>query len=369
MRYSSKLLGTGLQMSKTILIVSPTYSDGQGGIERFVAGHIHELSKHKRYTIFVVFFDGVFRIRDGAKEIVKRYQRRNFYNAVLKYSRVGAIVIVHDPHLIKVFFPIWLVTFFGRGRHLSLFTHGLFFHSSNYQRLKKMAFVVIKRVSLLADSVFVAGFADYDALKSLGHKRLRLLGNGFDDFPYHGRIKPESEKLRFVVLGRDSPNKNLSHVITVFTDRLRPIFDYCELIIVAPSLRQETRDLVSACRDTVVIEAADDAEVSILLASSDVLLSASSFEGFGRTVVEAGLRGTIPFVNKNAGHEFIATKVRNMFLVDWREEADLSESITQLVAVLRSDMYGGFCSDLRKQCECFLWPNIAQQVDEILDFK
>jgi len=245
----------------------------------------------------------------------------------------------------------------------------LFFHTNDYWPIKKLVFFFMKYLCFLANSIFTAGYADYKALSTLSHINLCLLGNGIDDFNYVDSVKTSKRSFRFVCIGRDSPNKKLADAIRVYNDIITQTFNQCELLIISPNLTQGTQELIKHSRKIKVVEGADDAKVSELLASCDVLLSASVFEGFGRTIVEAGLRGVIPFVNQNEGHSFISSKVENMFVVNWSNSVSLSVSILELAEILNSKTYGSYVNKLRQQCEYFLWSNIARQIDEKIGFE
>lgn len=182
-------------------------------------------------------------------------------------------------------------------------SHGLFFHTPAFTTIKKVYLRRITRKALLgADAVFAVSSNDLNTIRSVGVEAT-LLRNPIEPFP----LAPvEGQDLIFI--GRLSENKRVDRLIA-FLAALRPSRPDIALHVVGADTEGAGAALAAAAARLGVAEHVtfhgyiSREALTALLARCRYVVSASQYEGFGLSVVEAMSAGLIPFLEANDAFE------------------------------------------------------------------
>ena len=292
----------------SILQITPTYWPTVGGLEDVVrclsaamvaAGwkcDIAELKTSNRGWC-EDFLDGsrVFRVP------LHGHRLMGLSAGLMKLTRHYDILHVHDPQLLAVTANAFL---FGAGKPLALSTHGGFFHTDNYSLVKRLhkRFTGPAMLSLY-DVVLASSESDFATFKKLSD-RVMLVQNGVgvSRFENIARNSPPDFK-RWIYWGRFSANKRLNQVIRYLAGARKRGIDANLKICgrdfdgVEPSLKRLIREL-DLGTNVEIIDSPSDEALEKLIAQSSVFITASQFEGFGLSVVEAMAAG-LPIICRN----------------------------------------------------------------------
>lgn len=294
-----------------VLHVVRQFHPSVGGLEDFVLALTKQQQKEGLHPE-VVTLDRLTRqpdIRLPSQEIVDGVPvRRVGYWGSHRYPVAFGVLkhlsdfdLVH-VHAVDFFCDYLALTRPLHGKPLVLSTHGGFFHTTFARRLKKIYFNTVTRLSMTQyDSIVANSVNDLDHFRRIADKRLTMIENGvntkkFSDFG-SGTFKPG-----FVYVGRFAANKGLDKMVDTF-DVIARHLPGAKLHIVGNDfdglyarLQQRISALPSSDRVSVHMGLSDDAMRDVLSECS-FFVSASEYEGFGQTVVEAMSAGLLPVVN------------------------------------------------------------------------
>lgn len=179
-----------------------------------------------------------------------------------------------------------------------LTTHGLYFHTEKFARIKQFFYHhVTPRALRRIDKVFACSRNDYELIGRIipDADRLMLLENGvaLDKFLPAEEGDERSEDM--IYIGRIASHKN----VTALIDRFLEAKPKGRLHLVGQDF-DGTMDRLQARRlpDSVVFHGGiSTSAIADLSARCRYFVSASSFEGFGLSAVEAMGAGLIPILN------------------------------------------------------------------------
>ncbi len=339
---------------KTILTFTNTSFDATGGIERFVIEQSIKLSMDVDRVI-IVFMDSVLMIIKGRKKPIK------ILFMSLLYSIITAdLIIIHDPQIYKTYLKYGL---FARliGKEVVLVTHGLFFHTPHNMIVKRILEPLLLWLATRATICLAVGYGDYNRLLRYGTNVL-LFGNGIDN----PKVASDSHRfdglkvndiIEFIYVGRDSYNKRVLLLVEVFACYFLKSFPFARLTLIGPKFTVHTHKLVKKYSkiNISVFEGVSDARLMDFMSKSHFLLSASSYEGFGRTVVEAASVGVIPIVNKNPGHNFILKELDIDLSLEYGIESEIENALSHLTDILNNNISNSISVKIQEKAKRFIW--------------
>jgi alpha-1,3-mannosyltransferase len=196
-------------------------------------------------------------------------------------------------------------------------------------------------------------------------KRIKLIENGVDLERFFA-VKRNAIPNSFVFVGRISRNKRIDLLIDAIAAisnkkpdvRLKIIgkdFDGIQsgLIEKAKTLRLE--------KNVFFENNADDAQLLKSLGESEFFVSASEFEGFGISVIEAMAAGCIPCLNNiDAFRAFVVDK-ENGFLADFANAEKAAEKIINLLELTSSEKKK-ISVAARESVEKYSWKNVVSDI-------
>ncbi|HZX34667.1 MAG TPA: glycosyltransferase family 4 protein [archaeon] len=267
--------------------------------------------------------------------------------AGLKYYKIatGALGFVKDYDIVHVdgtgFFSDFLIlTKFFHKKPVVVSTYGGVFHTKNIMALKKIYFYLMQRIILkFADRVIAISRNDYRLFRKITGKNLVLAELGADI----GRLlklKGRKEKNLFIFAGRLSKNKMAENLLRAFAivARKEPTARLCIIGEDWEGLKAGLEKLAEKLRigkNVVFTGKLDDEGLRKYYSKADFFVSASRFESFGITAIEAMAAGCIPILNNIESFRNFVRDGESGFLVDFEDYGRTAEKIAAIMGLER----------------------------------
>lgn len=238
----------------------------------------------------------------------------------LDYLKGYDIVHVHG---LGYFLDTLALTKRHHKKPLIVSTHGGFFHTRDLGPLKALHFRTISRAALKrADAVVAVSRQDIERFRKISPKVV-LIPNGIQAGGYRGGKK---DRNLFVFVGRLAKNKGIENLVEVFgqvaeKNRKARLF----------LLGGDTGNLRGGLERKVAERGwenniffrgfASEKEKLCFLEQARFFVSASWYEGFGLSLLEAMACGCIPIVNRIGAFQEIIEEGKNGYLIDFSDPA------------------------------------------------
>ncbi|QLH39123.1 MAG: glycosyltransferase family 4 protein [Defluviicoccus sp.] len=242
-------------------------------------------------------------------------------------------------------------------RPIVVTTHGGFFHTPALAMIKRIYFQTISRLTLnRASAVIACSSSDQQMMRRIGIEAT-LIPNAVVSW---GEMATGPD---LIYIGRLAVNKQVEKLID-FAGALRRRGCPRRLHIVGDDFDQMTPALVARIRqhgvaDDVVLHgylSRDD--VQALLRQCRFFVSASRYEGFGMSMIEAMSAGLIPFVQVNDSFSELIGQTRPHSLTDFADPDRAAEQFVRLEdSVTEEDQ-----QQVRAFALQFSWPELANKV-------
>ncbi len=292
-----------------ILHIVRQFSPSIGGIQDFVYNlSLQQVRRGLNVTVYTL---------DTDFKSNRKYEKYNFESGfhIVRFSWYGSsrYPICFIPcellnsfdiiHVHAVDFFVEYTSFLKRiGRltpKLILTTHGGIFHTKKHILLKKLFFNTFTPLSLrFFDSVICCSVNDHNLFSSFDVNTV-LIENGVS-FSKFGKKLRRQRNNDFIYFGRFSENKKIPELIKLFS--LMPNPDI-KLKIIGKSNSGSVdlfKTLIGKHNLNVELHIdIDDTEILEHLSSAKFTVSASSYEGFGLSVIELMSYGLIPLLSKD----------------------------------------------------------------------
>jgi alpha-1,3-mannosyltransferase len=249
-----------------------------------------------------------------------------------------------------------------------LVTHGGFFHSRWAYRFKKIFFSFITRFTIRNyNSVVACSDNDIRIFKRI-RPDISLVYNGVDIQPYL-RTPKKVVPGQLLYVGRLDNHKRIDNLIRVVAE-LRKQEVEVTLQIVGPDWASIVPELKELSREFNIENhikfsgTLSNRELADAYAQAHLFVSASEYEGFGLTVVEALSSGTPCVLNNIESFEFLAGNKSFGAVCDFN---DTEETALEIARLLRSPStsYERISDDARQYSKKYDWEKVALQFEEI----
>ncbi|MDI6655306.1 MAG: glycosyltransferase family 4 protein [Candidatus Hydrothermarchaeota archaeon] len=280
---------------------------------------------------------------------------------VLNFLKNYDIIHVHSLGFFSDFLAL---TKFMHRKPLILSTHGGIFHTKAFSFLKFVYFNFWCRIILKKFDKIIADSRSDEKLFSVIAPNAELIPNGIEvrDF----KIQREAENNTLLYVGRISKNKridNLIETIAVLKDKMPDV----KLYVIGEDWEGILKDLKNLAKErnvennVIFIGKIDKREeIAEYYSKAKFFASASEYEGFGISVLEAMAAGCVVIVNDiEAFREFIKDR-ENGFIVDYsnKKAADIiSELMHRDLTTI-----GG---EARKTAEVYDWKNTVKKIEKL----
>jgi len=225
---------------------------------------------------------------------------------------------VHDPQVTALSANVLIG---GRGKPLVLSTHGGFFHTAKFPFAKKLHCHISLSPMLARYNAILASSETDQRTFAAFSRRVELVPNGVNIEKFNAaRARGGDDFLRWIYWGRFSRNKRIDQVIHYLALARGRGFP-ARLLICGNDFDELMPSLVSAIEESGVsdyvefVMSPSDDELLRQIERSSVFITASEFEGFGLSVVEAMAAG-LPVICRDIAplDGFVASDANGMRL-------------------------------------------------------
>ncbi len=325
----------------------------QGGLEESVRQLCAALRRDFDADVDVVTLDRTFsdgRAHPRHETVDGVPVRRIPYHGSQRYPIAPAFLeatanadLLH-VHAIDFFFDGLALARPFRGRPMVASTHGGFFHTAFAARLKQVYFATVTRASACAyDVIGASSIADAERFRTIAGDRVQVIENGVDIGKWAGAGAPEFAPV-LVTIGRWSSNKNMAALFPLLAALRRQRPDWRLLIAGNPHdvTRADVDGWAAAAgvSDAVEIhQGPSDDTMRMLIGRASFLVSLSSYEGFGLSVVEGLSAGLVPVLSGIANYRLFIERAGLGTIVSADAEA-AAVAVTTLAAAVAADPAG-----------------------------
>lgn len=353
-----------------ILHIVRQYYPAVGGLESYVRNMV-AYQQNFGHACSVLTLNRIFHGKDDALPAYETVDdipvhrvpflgKRRFFIPLVTPGFLKRYDIIHVHNTDGFFDSISLLAKIA-GRPAFATTHGGFFHTKDFSALKKIYFSLVTRnTGRRYRALFAISKNDYDTFNGV-NDNLLLKPNA---------IVPPGDFLAagddFVYLGRLAKHKNVAALIETFSSLKEKHGLPGRLHIVGPEW-DVTRSSLSALAkernvgDSVIFHGyLAPEEMESILRQCGYFLSASSFEGFGMSMLEAMAVGLIPFVQPNESFRELVETGDVGVCVDFTRPEEAAGSIAAHLGKVT-------LQDRKKAQEYsreFSWENLAQDTLE-----
>lgn len=357
-----------------IVHVSRQYAPGIGGLESYVQSLAQEQLK-AGHDVRVVTLDRTFglgqrlpsaeRLDGVAVTRVPWWGSRRYpiAPAILRHLDPSDVVHVHAVDFAADYLAR---TSLVHGKPLVLSTHGGFFHTQFAVSFKRAYFHHVTSRTLRGfRAVIASSLQDYDTFAPICDDRLVTVENGVDIARFANLARPDGKTI--ISFGRIAPNKEPERLLRWFAAvyRLDPAWRLSiagkPMGVDVAALRQLAEEL--GVRDAVAFHPSPTfEELRTLVAESRYYASASSYEGFGLTAVEAASAGLYPVLSDIPAHRRTRERLGYGTLTDFTSP----DAATRFVAQARAGTMTVPPAPPREEAlRSFGWAEAAGQIEEI----
>jgi len=359
-----------------ILHVSRQYHPGIGGLESFTRNLCEEQAR-AGHAVTMVTLDRIF---DGdgralpAREVIAGVEviRLSFRGgrrypiapAVLRH--IGDCDLIH-VHAVDFFADFLALARILHKKPMVLSTHGGFFHTPYAKRLKQLYFHSVTRLSLSRFNAVVAcSHADHMSFAPICRSRLTLIENGVDTEKFAGLADPDARTILY--FGRIAPNKRIDQLIRWFAT-LSASDDSWTLIVAGKPMgvtMAELRDVAQEAGVTGRVEFHDspsDDGLRALIGRSSLFASASAYEGFGISLIEAVSAGLYPAASDIPAHRLSVEKLGVGTLMDFTDPLSAARLLKD-VRIARARKAMAQAADPLRH---YGWPQVSARMIDIYE--
>ncbi|TWD48006.1 alpha-1,3-mannosyltransferase [Agrobacterium vitis] len=360
-----------------IVQVVRQYPPAQGGLEDVVSNLSRALVA-RGFRVRVVTLDRVFsdparqlaafEVMDGVEVVRIPYHGSSRYPVALSVFRHLADADLVHVHGVDFFFDALALGRFMHGAPMVATTHGGFFHTRKYARIKKIWFQTLTRLSASAyAAIACCSASDLALFRTIQPEHSVLVENGVDTAKFANLASPRPVK-RMITIGRFSENKRLDRLLETMAALVARDAEWRLDIAGSPSDLSATdvNALIdkNGLRQHVSLHvSADNDRLKQLISQSSLFVSASAYEGFGLVAVEAMSAGLLPVLHRNDAYAALAARHKDIHLADFAIPQTSADDILRAYDALSNNI--NLRADLQAATFSYSWERVAQRYIEL----
>ncbi len=352
-----------------ILQVTPAFFPGVGGIETVVRELVTHLRRGGVITDVLHLAPGqtvrqesiddftVFRTPLWPNRLVGLAPR------IAPILRDYDIIHVHDPQLMAVSANV-IISSLGKKKALS--THGGYRHTANHALFKRLHWALLAQTLLNGyDAILASSEQDFEAFKAKA-PHTELIQNGVNVTKFQSVTRKSAPSAtRWIYWGRLSRNKRLDNLVDYVRACRQSGLDIDLLIAgrdfdgLLPSIHAQIAEYGLA--DNVhVVGPLSDADLMAELGRRSVFITASEYEGFGLSVIEAMAAGLLVLCRDKAPLNGFVEKGKNGAFVSFDGSAADLDAITALCNAPEQRI-SAMQSDARATAQLYNWESAVKK--------
>lgn len=359
-----------------ILHITRQFYPAIGGVESVVKNLVRQ-QKKRGYQVDVLTLNKNFADGSPFKEYEEYEGTRIFRISFLGTKRypialsclryVKKYDILHI-HCVDFFVDFLVFLKILHRKKIILHTHGGFFHTNNFLVFKKIYFYTITKLTILGcDLVIADSQNDFDLFRKVT-KNLTKIENGIE-FEFYSNITKRIVKGNFLFIGRIAPHKHIEKLIDMVAG-LTEKGESVHLDIIGPdweSYSQNLRnriDRLNLSDRIAFLGRVNRYDLANKLSQCHFFVSASEYEGFGISAVEAMASGTVCLLNDiNSFRNFIRHD-ENGFILNFKDQKMTIDFVSKLIAMKREE-YQKLANSAKEFAGKYSWSISANEVLKI----
>jgi len=295
--------------------------------------------------------------------------RIKLFGNLFKYIADYDVLHIHNTTYFSNYF---ILSKFYHGIPIVASTLGGFFHTKSYRIIKKIYFKTIARFVLgRADMIIAISKHDLQLFSNICRAdKLCLVFPGIN-LSRFAQIEKHVEPNLFLYYGRISTNKRIDNLIRTFS-YLKEEIPEVQLSIIGSDwdgLQSDLQHLVEECGlvDNVSFqgELSDD-EILQWLSKAAFFVSATQYEGFGISILEAMSSGTIAIVNNISPINGFIEDGKNGFLINYNKPREATQKIVEILEIDETDK-NRIIKRAANKAKQFSWEKSAETIEHIYE--
>ncbi len=357
-----------------VLHVSNHFWPCIGGIEKVVED-ISAILWQKGYGCEVVCLNRCPKSSEvlSQKDSFKGMQIARIPFLDLKYYKIAPSVLgkakgfdVLHVHGIGFFSDFLILTKPLHGKPVVVSTYGGIFHTKKLGLLKWFYFYIWNRFLLnFADSIIAISKNDFELFRKISKKVVLCeIGALFEKFE---NIKVKTEKNTFLFVGRFAPNKQIENLIEVF-EKVIKTSKSTKLFIIGKDQegnKKKFEEMVLAKglgKNVFIDSPATGNDFLEYFSKAEFFVSASEFESFGLSGVEAMSIGMIPILNDIESFRNFIVQGKNGFLLDYSNPDIAAKRILEIMEIKSKK---NISEEAKKTALSYSWENKFAALEKI----
>ena len=346
-----------------------------GGVENFVLNLARE-QKALGHNVSILTLDKNFAdgnaldkssVFQGIKvDRIPFFGSRRYPIALSSIEYIKNIDILHI-HCIDFFIDYLALLKILHRKKMFLHTHGGFFHTKWMRLAKIVYFNTITRLVLKScEKIIACSESDYAIFRKISDRVVRI-DNGVDIARF-SLIDKRIEPGTLLYIGRIDSNKRIDNLINTVAEVRKKIPDvrlkilgpdYSNLI---PGLKRLASDL--GLNNVTFLGVQGDEVLENELSRAHLFVSASEYEAFGISTVEAMASGTLCVLNDIEAFRDITLSGQTGFLTDF---ADHESSAARIIAALylNKEEYNNYVSRAKSTAAKYDWHKVAKEITDL----
>jgi alpha-1,3-mannosyltransferase len=350
-----------------------------GGLENYVY-HLGEQQIRNGHQVAVLTLNKSFVTNKELEEFEKLENGIELYRipffflkkyaiALKSYSYLTNYDIVH-VHAVDFFSDyISLSKRFHKKRTI-LTTHGGFFHTSWAYILKKVFFNIITRLTIKSyDAVIGCSDNDIEIFRKIAPGIIKI-ENGVNVKPLlNAPKKPDGHTLVYV--GRIDIHKRIDNLIRLIAILNNQGFK-AKLMVVGPDWKHLLPELIRLANDLEIKDQVtftgpvDEKDLVRYYSKAFLFVSASEYEGFGISAIEALASGTPCVLNDIRSFQTILKNKPFGILCNFSNIEETANAIIEFANTTK-DNYWALSKEARETAKKYNWESVARKMTKIYE--
>jgi len=291
------------------------------------------------------------------------HQRLFLAPGALRFIKNYDLIHIHN---VDSFADLLVIAKSWHRRPLVLSTQGGYFHTNTAIEFKRLYFNIITRLTMRGLDAAIAVSEHDRILFSSVCPRLVMISDGID-YASFACIEKDIEPNLLVYVGRLASNKRVDNLIRAFSlvSTARPS---ASLVIIGLDYEGILNDLKSLATQLGVQDKVhftgvlSDADLRAHLAKAHLFVSASEYESFGISVLEAMSTGTVAVVNDIKPFRAIINPGENGYLVDF-SNANLTANVLLHALSMNEHELRDMGARAQSVAKRYSWENVVIKVE------
>ena len=328
-----------------VLHVIRQYKPVIGGMENYVenlAVHLKERGIYSEVLTLNADFSNGEKFSDSAIINGIKIKRIPYFGSRRYPIALSAVNYISDFDLIHIHGVDFLLDYLAglkpfHKKTMILSTHGGFFHTKKFYLYKKLHFHTVTKYSLKNMKWIVAvSENDYKSFRPICPERLDLIECGINFDHYHTIAEENGYPNRFIFVGRFSKNKRIDKLLLLIK-KLKVEFPDVHLSIVGrdyDNLKGELEKLIDEYEignHVAICEALSEEELLEEMAKASYFISASEYEGFGLSSLEAMAAGRVALLNNIPSFEKMIQDGKNGYLLSFDDVDSVEQKVKEVL--------------------------------------